>query len=123
MNLNIASLVKEYGPIAARYIATVAVGLLLAMFNHFKITIDPATVNALTVGLTGVFAGLIVFAFRNKAADRATTVNATVHAALTGEVPEAIAARATTAQAAAIEASPTASVVPIPVPVKPTVGP
>jgi hypothetical protein len=121
VNIDISSLVKNYGPIAARYVATAFVGLLIAMFNHFKISLDPATVNALTVGLTGTFAGLIVFAFRNKAADRAATVNTAVHAALTGEVPEALAVRATAAQAAAIEASPIASVVPIPVPTKPTV--
>jgi hypothetical protein len=42
---------------------------------------------------------------------QAAIVNNTVHAALTGEVPESIISKATEAQAQAVQASPTASVV------------
>lgn len=41
-------------------------------------------------------------------------INNTIHAALTGEVPEAIASKATAEQASAVEASPTAKVVAAP---------
>ena len=45
---------------------------------------------------------------------QAAIVNNTVHAALTGEVPLSVIARASQAQAKAVEASPTASVVSAP---------
>lgn len=102
--------IKQYAPIAGRYAATALVGLLVAMLNHFKINLDPVTVNALTVGLTGMFVALLLFAFRNKAVDQTAIVNTSVHAALTGEIPATVAAKATPAQIAAIEASPVASV-------------
>jgi hypothetical protein len=50
---------------------------------------------------------------------QAATVNNTVHAALTGEVPAAIIARASESQARAVEESPTTTIVPTPPPPSP----
>lgn len=102
--------VKEYAPVAARYVATAAVGGAAIALNHFHIQLDPATTSAVTAGLTTAFAALIIFAFRNKAADRKAIVDNTVAAAVTGIVPVDVAKRATEAQAAAIDASPHATV-------------
>jgi hypothetical protein len=109
MNLDLNT-VKEYAPVAGRYVATAIVGAAVAAAAKYNIGLDPATQTALITGLTGAFVALVTFAFRNKAADKKAMVDSTVSAAITGVVPAPIAAKMSIEQAQAVDAAPNAKV-------------
>ena len=77
---------------------------------------DKDTLSLLGQGLGGIIFVVVATKLGLNATDKSETVavNNTVRAAITGEVPAAIAAKATTTQLEHIEASPVASVVAVP---------
>lgn len=60
----------KLGPMIGRYIAGAVIGLLIASLQHFKITLDPATVSDLTTGLTGLFIAIVMAAGYAKLQDQ-----------------------------------------------------
>lgn len=61
-------LIVRYLPVAGRYIATAAVGLLIASLNRLNIQLDAATTADLTVALAGIFVALAGWALKSTAA-------------------------------------------------------
>lgn len=90
-------------------------GILVTWLNSHGIKDPNLTVvlsGAIVSALVAV-AGIVWGIWQTRQSQQAI-VNNTIHAALTGEVSQAVAAKATVEQATAIEASPVASVAPAP---------
>jgi hypothetical protein len=56
----------KFGPMIGRYVAAAVVGLMVASLNKLHISLDTATINELTLGLTATFVAIVAWAGNEK---------------------------------------------------------